>query len=545
MAIPATVTWEIQSGGSDTANGGSFDTASTGKPTDLTCTTGTGNTSTPEVSSASYNFVAGDVGHWLFVQGGTNWTPGWYVITAVASNKATVNAAIGAAVLSNGTLSTVAGVATTGTPTGGTWAVDYSQVASVPFSLTGITTAAANAILLTASATKAMVGNGIVITGGTNFTTGYYTVIAATAGTSLTVDRNATTAAGSAGTAGLGGALASPGKAGGLAVSGNDGWLKAATYSITSTTNNISAGKLGLPNASNQDEAVWSGYSTTRGDGGQATILAAGAVTSIALVTGAIGSRLQYCILDGASKSGLSGYSGGQAVFFCKAQHCPSGGFNNATLMYACEATDCNGTNGGMSMSAGVILACTSHDNAGPGFLATGNVTIVRSLAWGNTGSNGRGFNITNTGGYFWNCLAYGNAQAGFYSSAGINARGIGWWNCLSVGNTTYGFAASTTTVGISLFACAGYNNPSGDVQAGAFAENHGFITLTADPFVAAGSQNFALNTTSGGGAALRAASLPATWPGASASMISYTDLGAVQHADPAATVLGNWIGLV
>jgi len=425
---------------------------------------------------------------------------------------------------------------------------DYSLQTTPQYSPTDLAAGSGSTTLTSAAAgfTSAMVGNLIRITTGTNVAAGHYEITAFTNTTTVTLDRTPTSGGAlSGGTGFVGGCLASPGYACSVAVSGNDGWLKAATYTITSTTNNIAAGRFTLPAASNQDEAIWSGYTTTRGDGGRATILAGGSITNVALCTGNTGARLQYCILDGASKTGINGYSSGNAIWHCLAQHCPGSGIANPALIYDCETTDCNGTNGGILMTTGFILACSSHDNAGPGFSTNGHVTIDRCLAWNNTGSTGRGFVATSTGGYFNNCLAYGNAQAGFYSSAGSNARGTAWWNCVSVNNSTHGFAASTTAVGVTLFNCAGYNNTSGNVQSGAFAENNGFITLTADPFVNAASLNFALNTTSGGGAALRAAGLPITWPGASGSMIGYLDVGPAQHADPTVTVRSNWMGFV
>jgi hypothetical protein len=62
--------------------------------TDLTCADG--DAATPEVASASHNFVTADVGHYLHISAGTSWTPGWYAIASVAANKATLNAPCGA-----------------------------------------------------------------------------------------------------------------------------------------------------------------------------------------------------------------------------------------------------------------------------------------------------------------------------------------------------------------------------------------------------------------------------------------------------------------
>src|ERR1041385_5515813 len=136
MAFTSGAVWEIRTTGDDTNFGGGFDTGVSGFPTDLATTTGTN--SAPVVSSASYNFVAGDVGAWVFIKSGTNWIPGWYKITSVASNKATLNAAIGAGVKYVNSmpmdLNISAGVATQATPGGNaTWGIDYSQRDSQQF----------------------------------------------------------------------------------------------------------------------------------------------------------------------------------------------------------------------------------------------------------------------------------------------------------------------------------------------------------------------------------------------------------------------------
>src|ERR1041385_5743602 len=108
---------EIEAGGGDTNNGGGFANGVAGFPTDLAATSG--NTSAPVVTSASYTFVAGDVGAYVYVKSGTNWTPGWYPINSVSGGAATLGAGIGAATLANGRLTTVAGCATVASPSRG------------------------------------------------------------------------------------------------------------------------------------------------------------------------------------------------------------------------------------------------------------------------------------------------------------------------------------------------------------------------------------------------------------------------------------------
>ena len=97
MALSAFTIAEVETGGSDSANAGLFDPSQVagGGFTDGAATVAT--SAAPVFTSASYNFVAGNVGAWLFIASGTAWIPGWYKIASVASNAATLGAGIGTA----------------------------------------------------------------------------------------------------------------------------------------------------------------------------------------------------------------------------------------------------------------------------------------------------------------------------------------------------------------------------------------------------------------------------------------------------------------
>jgi len=180
-------------------NGGGFNPNNANMLTNLVCDSGTGNTASPVVSSASYNFVAGDVGHWVYIQSNTGgWTSGWYQIASVASNKATLKAAIGAAqqvVLGFKALNTVVGCATTGTPTGGTFTIDYSQTDTAiisgrtDFAAVGASTTLTSA---TGGFTPVMVGNTFhqTTTGTGAFgVVGWYEIVSYTNATTVVLDR--------------------------------------------------------------------------------------------------------------------------------------------------------------------------------------------------------------------------------------------------------------------------------------------------------------------------------------------------------------------
>ena len=140
---------------------------------------------------------------------------------------------------------------------------DFSQQDAAQYNLTGVTTAAADAILLSASAAADMVGNVAHITSGTNFTVGWYEIISVVAGVSITLDRNCTSAAGAGGVVNIGGAMSLASTLDDdlfeAAVAGNIFYVKAGTYTFGEA---ISVGAAG--GASNPIKII--GYSTTRGD---------------------------------------------------------------------------------------------------------------------------------------------------------------------------------------------------------------------------------------------------------------------------------------
>ena len=203
MALVGTSIVEINSSATaSNVNGGGFNPANANMLTDLTTDTNTANTDDPIVSSASYNFVAGDVGHWVYIKSGTNWTPGWYKISAVAANKATLMAAIGEAVQTSSTVgwptpsynaNTVAGCATVGTPTGGTFTIDYSQETAAIINNTDLACPDGDAASPTVTSAGSPfgvnhVGNFIHITAGTGYTAGWYEIVSVS-GVTATLDR--------------------------------------------------------------------------------------------------------------------------------------------------------------------------------------------------------------------------------------------------------------------------------------------------------------------------------------------------------------------
>ena len=220
--MASTTVWDVKTTGS-VNNGAGFNIGNANFMTDLTCTANTGNTATPEVSSVTYSFQASDVGYHVFIKSGTNWTPGFYAITSVASGKATLDAAIGHASLvgvlgvasgntQNGdfTLSTVVGCSTVGTPTAGVFGIDYSQGNSAINTATDlVTTDGTTNPSHVSSASKPFAinhtGNYIKVTAGTNWTVQHCEIVSVSAGVALLDKAAASVASSSGGTFYLGG----------------------------------------------------------------------------------------------------------------------------------------------------------------------------------------------------------------------------------------------------------------------------------------------------------------------------------------------------
>lgn len=164
----------------------------------------------------------------------------------------------------------------------GSSGTDYTQQNAAQYALTNVTTAGADAVLLSASAAADMVGNIARIVSGTNFTVGYYEILSVVVGVSITLDRNCTTGAGDTGVVNVGGALASIGALGsntvGLgAVAGNlicvkaDGNYSLAandTFSVAATAANpirIIGYNSTRPTASTQGDGYLGRNTTTDG----------------------------------------------------------------------------------------------------------------------------------------------------------------------------------------------------------------------------------------------------------------------------------------
>lgn len=157
------------------------------------------------------------------------------------------------------------------------------------YNLTGVTTAAANAVMLTASASTDMIGNVAHVISGTNFIVGWYEIISAVAGVSITVDRNCTSGIGATGVVNIGGALSLNSTLdddwGDTLAPGNKVWVR---YNASTINLGESFSPSGTPTAALG--LVFEGYTTAHGD------LATAVLTSSNTPTIACGSSFTFTV---------------------------------------------------------------------------------------------------------------------------------------------------------------------------------------------------------------------------------------------------------
>lgn len=408
---------------------------------------------------------------------------------------------------------------------------DYSQQAAAQKSGTNLTmhpTINTRVQPVGAGVAAADVGNVINITAGTAWTTGWYEITAQD-GTYWTLDRSPA-AAGSAntGTYAMGGALASPGRLGqalndttNSGISGMRAYIRSGTYTLTSTTANVSGGRVSLPN---QRMYLIEGYQTTRGDLGTPPEINAGTLTSFTIFStnGFVGNGQQFIVnlqFNGNNRTGVVGYTNAtyaNKTYRCIAINCPGDGFTGLAGAVECRASNCGN---GFTPAAGYLLNCIANNNTNDGFAGTSaGGAVINCISY----SNGRhGFlfpNFTNTA---INCTAHGNTADGFVSTAYGSATLV---NCIATNNGGIGFNLVTGSPDNFYLNCAGRNNTTNNMDTSpAPFFNRGFITPTADPYQNAAGADFRLNSTAGGGAALRGQGsiIPA--------QTDYRDIGAVQ----------------
>jgi len=435
--------------------------------TDLTTDTNTANTAAPVVSSASYNFVAGDVGNWLYIKSGTNWTPGWYKIASVASNKATLSAAVGSSDVvqvtnqvtgqaqGNYGTNTVIGCATVGTPTAGTFTIDYSQATAARISgVTDFAAVGASTTLTSATAafTPVMVGNFYhqTTTGTGGFgVVGWYEIVSYTNATTVVLDRTPNSGTASVACTGyVGGALSMNSTLDDdvmeTAVAGQVWFVKNnGTFSLGET---VSIGAAGSGTAI----IMLEGYNTRRGDAPTGTSRPTINCATASFTLGARWHVANLIFTGTATTAPLVTATGGKA-WNCKMVNSsttaarPGFTIGTGTLVVSCEVISYRGAAVSVVNTAVTMVGCWIHDSVsgisgsstqGPAYNFINNIFSGCTTAA-----------ITITVAYTGLLTIHGNTFYGAENKLGIGVNlTTGGSNLVQfINNIVYGFATGCT----------------------------------------------------------------------------------------------------
>lgn len=437
-------------------------------------------------------------------------------------------------------------------PTSGVPGTDYSQQNSAQIAFTDLVidgTTNTNCTSAGNPFTSAHVGNIVNITGGTGFTVQRVQVMSVAAGVA-TMDKSLGTLSSTGGTGNLGGALASFEDANAVYAAGNTIYIQEGSFTKTTTRTITCTGSSGV------GYIVFIGYPS----GGSRTdafldesdfpdITSATNSTRLLTLTGA--SRLLFKNLKfshtaatrGVGVGGLTTNSSSIIFENCSFDGCSSaysdsiivsGSFRRCTIKN-CTGTAINQSNGSGSLS---LFDCLIHDNAATAVTLAGSNPgdIYNCIFDSNTGTalNISAASAGNLGMNIIGCDFYNNGSNAINFGATSNTPvSIRIENCIFDSNGGYGIVAATANLFTSTYSVrlknnAFYNNTSGQTSQMATGSNH--VTLTSSPFTNAGSQDFSLNSTAGGGADCAGAGRPTIIGcGTGTSRTSYPDIGTLQ----------------
>jgi hypothetical protein len=444
----------------------------------------------------------------------------------------------------------------------GSSGTDFSQQASAQIAYTdlviGATTTQFTSVLNPVGNT--LPGNIVQIISGSGCTAGFYEVVS-NATTTATADRSLGTAA-SVCVANLGGALGTLGKLNTAMSTTNNitqtGWVKAnATYSISSAiTFNMSDNTKGTSIQIN-------GYTTTRGDNGQATLQAtAGSFRLVTISNNNSLSNMTFrnFILDcnaQSSSNGFQFFANGNNAENLKVSNCTGASgidFDTFTSVMCrnCWVHHQTGGSAFLGGSSGAVqelcLWCTAEGGTVLGFNISAGFICVSCVSANNTGVNTDCADITTNGIYqtiFLSSIFYGCGRDGMLWTGDASAQNqtVAVLNSVFVSNGRYGFNNTGSTGTAAAYGTvenynAYYNNTTADVNL--IAKGAADVALSGDPFVSGSTLNFALNNTAGAGNALQGVGFPGVLASVGTGSL---DIGALQHVPVAGAKAVGFVG--
>jgi hypothetical protein len=433
----------------------------------------------------------------------------------------------------------------------GSAGVDKSTWSAV--SLSGLTSAGAGSTILNSAAVVSDAGNIVNITGGTNFNLGRFRITSVAAGISWTTDHAVTTGVGVSGMGFVYGACKSLSPLTTSYVSGNSIYVKNESTLVLTSSISFNVGTnaaVGTP---------WVrliGYNTTRGDLGQAhfqmsttTVPSPAIGLSINGVIGGVSFENIWMDCNGVSTStGIFVNSTPEDGYFLniKVSSCTSNAFSSISgnlLILDSEFT----TNSGAAVFYSTLNGIPQyfynnwfHDNSTLVVYSpsnAGSLNFIGNIFSNNTGATSDCIR-TGWGDYLFNNSFYKCGRDGFFSNSGNGGLNTIVLNNIFDQNGRYGvnmanaagFKAQPFYDGNSYYsnATAARNNMD-DISTnkingvGAYT-NISDITLSSDPFINPGSNDFRLNNAIGGGGAILYKGVPKTAP--TITPISYPSMG-------------------
>ena len=423
------------------------------------------------------------------------------------------------------------------------------QSATVNISTTDLVAVGTSTVTsATANFSVALVGNLVFVTG-TGFTTGWYYVFSFTNATTVVLDRSPGT--GTGGTINIGGALATLAQMNlNMALSTSNGaWVKAGTYS-TAASITLASG------ATNQGPYFVNGYTSSRGDNGKPTILA------LAGIAGGNQSMVNY-------NSSPNGLNFSNFIVDCASRDFTRGINFNTTGVSAKNVIvqNCSDIAFAFNQPSIMCVECTSintpsNANASTGGDFVGNnnpLTCVNCQALGSVRNNAIAFqdmcqgtyinpilaNFSGTTAHAWTCvteeaqLIILNASISgftgdgfrFSLSNGVDQRPLLIRNAVLTGIAGFCFnnTGSRTLPASNQVNDHNACNPTGSGFYNNWGAGPGDVTLSADPFTNGSGNDFTLNATAGGGAAVKGAGFPGVLPNGGGT--GHIDGGALQSA--------------
>lgn len=437
---------------------------------------------------------------------------------------------------------------------GGAAGTDYSQnnnknasgctncgSSSVNLSVTdGVAAGTTTVVSATANFSSAIVGNVINISGGTgSITSGWYQVTAFTNSTTVVVDRATGLTAGTGATINIGGAFQTITQAGSVLVGGNKMFVKAeATISSTATITISTSTSPG-----NFTKLI--GYTSNRTDAGKVTLQLSTNTGLTALAPTGNGIDISNFIIDCntlGTSTGIATTSAYQTYHNIVVKNCTSAGVtgtNGATIIYNSEFTGMTSAAAGVVSITGIFLYNWVHDNQTTGIIGALPL-IAYNLFSNNTGATSDGIQLANVfGNQVLGNTIYKSGRDGIRVNSGNAGIASYFLNNILDQNSGYGINFTAASPADPRWdGNAYYSNTSGTrhnmddvtgVNSISPYTNIRDVTLTADPFVLPGSNNFTLNTASGGGAAIRGSGIPGIVGAGTLSQTGALGMGAFQ----------------